>query len=151
MWFSKLIAQEHSLLAIEGKMRKWKHVMTLFPHPLGQSLFWDPRDQLLPGSFLLNREEPGTRLVMRLLVIFGINWFGVKLKFNYKGIYIENHLHVRFQIIVPNHLYEPFSKNSYFRVCCRLRKHLHCKKQRNMRDVYKREPRNHRRRVHWSR
>jgi hypothetical protein len=29
--------------------------------------------------------------VMRLLVIFSINWFGVKLKFNYKRIYSENH------------------------------------------------------------
>ena len=27
--------------------------------------------------------------VMRLLVIFSINWFGVKLKFNYKRIYSE--------------------------------------------------------------
>ena len=33
-----------------------------FPTPLRQSIFWKPRDQLLPGSFPLKREEPGNEV-----------------------------------------------------------------------------------------
>jgi hypothetical protein len=58
------------------------------------------------------QKENALGKVMRLLVIFSINWFGVKLKFNYKRIYSENHQHVRFQIVVPN---ESTNKSHFLR------------------------------------
>jgi hypothetical protein len=42
-------------------------------------MFWEPRDQLLPGSFLLKREEPGNEIISEVssnLTKVGIQFIG---------------------------------------------------------------------------
>jgi hypothetical protein len=59
----KVDCTEHSLLAIEVLSAEVEACnMTLSPHPLGQLIFRDPRDQLRPGSFHHKREEPGNEV-----------------------------------------------------------------------------------------
>ena len=57
MWFSNI----YSLLAIEVYSAEVEP-----PHPLRQSIFWEPRDQLLPRSFLHKGKEPGNEVVVFL-------------------------------------------------------------------------------------